>query len=614
MSPAQNRAQRESHIWDTYLQGPVSEFPTNGSTINDSFRDWAVNFVMADQGVSVDETLSATAVDSGGDKGIDGWLTIEPADGEHNLFVFQSKNTRPSYEDLIKTTDALEALYSPTSTIRGTTNAELIGRVVEFEDVLHDDDNVITVSVVLVTSRLASQATRDRAADLDGSTIQLGSRSVPLSVQVVDGQDFADRLIAAEDSPIAWTFTVPNRSYFDLKPEGSFRSVNVAVPAQELAALFNDHDIRLFRLNPRFTLGVRTVTNAKIVDTLTSPTRDHFFHLNNGVTVLCEAVAIESDATTSRFSLSDVQIVNGCQTTSSIYHARYVRGEDLTDVPVNVRIIESGLNQAIARQITVATNDQNPLRAEDSRSNEVINSRLAREFDSLPEPWFYEFKRGMWRFADAAGETARFKTGPFAVRRVALKDLTQAALAFIGKPDDASDRIRFVFEQRQRFREVFVDDVSAIQLLLPTLVYRRAHDKAKQEKEQNQVDYAPNLRFPMVAVVGQVLRWLHPVSEDETYFSTSVSRSLVETESNWVNMLLDTAFQRLKTYMDTHATPSTGVRSIVRRREWMDDVVAQATEMVGARIELERGMEATQGIQPSGGLIAGTPESFIQNR
>ena len=63
MSPAESRNDRERRIWEDYLAGPVSEFPTNGATDDDRFRDWAVNFVLSDHGMSVEETLDATTVD-----------------------------------------------------------------------------------------------------------------------------------------------------------------------------------------------------------------------------------------------------------------------------------------------------------------------------------------------------------------------------------------------------------------------------------------------------------------------------------------------------------------------------------------------------------------------
>jgi hypothetical protein len=96
----------------------------------------------------------------------------------------------------------------------------------------------------------------------------------------------------------------------------------------------------LFDWNVRDFQGDNTV-NREIKASLAPGATDDFWWLNNGVTILCSEAHIGGDR---RFTLSDVQIVNGMQTSHSLYSAISDRGgpgESDERRSILVRVIET---------------------------------------------------------------------------------------------------------------------------------------------------------------------------------------------------------------------------------------------------------------------------------
>lgn len=78
---------------------------------------------------------------------------------------------------------------------------------------------------------------------------------------------------------------------------------------------------QLFDENIREYLGSTGTVNKKIKSTLLNPDdRNNFFFYNNGITIIVEDMSAEYLKASKRcFDISDPQIVNGCQTVSTIF-------------------------------------------------------------------------------------------------------------------------------------------------------------------------------------------------------------------------------------------------------------------------------------------------------
>lgn len=108
----------------------------------------------------------------------------------------------------------------------------------------------------------------------------------------------------------------------------------------------------LFDSNVRDFMGLNRV-NEDIRDTLATPNSPDFWWLNNGVTILVNSASVTGKA----IQLEGVQIVNGLQTTESIFRHFRDGGGDCDGRAVLVKVIVS-TDAAIRDSIIRATNNQ----------------------------------------------------------------------------------------------------------------------------------------------------------------------------------------------------------------------------------------------------------------
>jgi hypothetical protein len=155
----------------------------------------------------------------------------------------------------------------------------------------------------------------------------------------------------AIDSGLVTTVLFESKTTLPEMPdiEQSFLGI---LPARELLKLVSDEDgeIRkaLFYDNVRDFQGDVDV-NADIRRTLESEDRERFCVLNNGVTVVARSLK----TTGNRFTLSNYQVVNGCQTS----HVLHLNRDHLEHVHVPFRLIVTQ-DDDVAKSITTATNQQ----------------------------------------------------------------------------------------------------------------------------------------------------------------------------------------------------------------------------------------------------------------
>lgn len=127
----------------------------------------------------------------------------------------------------------------------------------------------------------------------------------------------------------------------------------------------------LFMDNVRDYQGDTNI-NKGMLDTIENdPTS--FLLLNNGITVVCSDLV----SSNRKVTITNPQIVNGCQTSSVLYHAAQ-NGYSIDDVSVLVKIIATDKHQ-ITNSIVKGTNSQNPVFSE--------AFEITREFHKLLEEY-----------------------------------------------------------------------------------------------------------------------------------------------------------------------------------------------------------------------------------
>jgi len=191
-----------------------------------------------------------------------------------------------------------------------------------------------------------------------------------------------------------------------------YRSYLVVIPGGILADLYEKYGARLLEQNVRTFLQERGKVNQGIRDTIRN-NPEMFFAYNNGLTTTAEAVELTEDGR-HIVRLQNLQIVNGGQTTASLYNARKKFRTDLSRVFVQMKLTvidDPEKVDEIVPKISRYANTQNKVSEADFFSNHPYHIRIeeksrriwapAKEGEIHQTKWFYERARGQYMDAQA---------------------------------------------------------------------------------------------------------------------------------------------------------------------------------------------------------------------
>lgn len=204
----------------------------------------------------------------------------------------------------------------------------------------------------------------------------------------------------------------------------SYPSYLVVIPGDILASLYERYGARLLEQNVRSFLQARGKVNKGIRATiLTEPSM--FFAYNNGITATAQNVETQTNSSGLEIiRIRDLQIVNGGQTTASLFHTKRRDKASLAGVFVQMKlsVIDSDDSEIVVPRISEFANTQNRVNAADFFSNHPFHIRMeefsrriwapAQQGAQRETKWFYERARG--QYADAQSkltqaEKRRFK-------------------------------------------------------------------------------------------------------------------------------------------------------------------------------------------------------------
>lgn len=185
-----------------------------------------------------------------------------------------------------------------------------------------------------------------------------------------------------EDKQFEYTFNEVGKFEAEVnKEEGRTNSIIALIPITQFynfVTYGGDGQIndRLFESNIRDYKG-RSNVNKNIIETLKKPTGIDFWWLNNGITITVEDV--EESKSANKIKLINPQIVNGLQTSYSIYNFFSENSDKLEGEKrkVFVKILKVGQNNEEQElNIIVATNSQNEIRDKDIHANDVVQKNI----------------------------------------------------------------------------------------------------------------------------------------------------------------------------------------------------------------------------------------------
>lgn len=136
------------------------------------------------------------------------------------------------------------------------------------------------------------------------------------------------------------------------------------------------------------------IVNDGMRKTLDSPARARFVLMNNGVTIIAKSIR----QLNNRFTISDFQIVNGCQTSHVLFDQKDVV-DDSVFIPL--RLIETR-DEDVIEEIIHATNSQTDIKPEQFFAGRAFSKKLELYFESIPLPHrlYYERRDGQYDRGD----------------------------------------------------------------------------------------------------------------------------------------------------------------------------------------------------------------------
>lgn len=224
-----------------------------------------------------------------------------------------------------------------------------------------------------------------------------------------------------------------------------------ALPGEALRFLYEKYGPRILEANVRSFLGVSSKgVNKGIRDSLKS-NPDRFMAYNNGIVVVADAAKLDraADGSTGILWLQGMQIVNGGQTTASIYFAKKKNPEiDLSSVRVPAKIIvlrngQTGDEELISN-ISRYANSQNVVKQSDLSANKPFHRELEKLSMRTYCPdgvgrWFYERSAGSYKVmlekeATTAVQKKKLQMTIPPYRKLTKPDLAKFLLTWDQKP------------------------------------------------------------------------------------------------------------------------------------------------------------------------------------
>ena len=189
-----------------------------------------------------------------------------------------------------------------------------------------------------------------------------------------------------------------------------YTSYFTVFPGDVLFKIYERYDARLLEKNVRAFLQARGGVNKGIKTTILE-TPEMFLAYNNGISATAEEITInnENGNACTITGLSDFQIVNGGQTTASIFNACIKDRAPLEKIYVQAKItvLDDQMEmETVVPKISACANTQNKVQLADFSANDEFHQAMeglsrtvwapAKSGGQQQTKWFYERARGQY--------------------------------------------------------------------------------------------------------------------------------------------------------------------------------------------------------------------------
>lgn len=295
-------------------------------------------------------------------------------------------------------------------------------------------------------------------------TIEINDfEGIPVEAQIWD----LSRLFEVCTSPEVESIEINFKDYIDsgipcieanVGIDQKYRSYLGVVPGELLADIYDKYGAHLLEGNVRSFLSTKVAVNKKIRETIINEPQ-MFFAFNNGISVTAKNVQIENVGGRNYLvAARDFQIINGGQTTASLYNARRNNQADLTPVYVQMKLTEIDEDKVtideaddLIRAISRSSNSQNKVSDADFFASHPFHRQIEQISKVTYAPavhgaqyetiWFYERARGQYlqeqmRLTPAKKNAFLLKNPKNQV--IKKTDLAKVHNTWLGHPDTVS--------------------------------------------------------------------------------------------------------------------------------------------------------------------------------
>lgn len=403
--------------------------------------------------------------------------------------------------------------------------------------------------VILTNAQLSNRVANKKEVD--------DELSIPLRVDIWDVKRLYDlessqsKSEAIEIDLAEWGGAIPTLVATQSDDLTSYLCV---INGDTLANLYDEYGARLLEANVRSFLEFRGKINKGIRKTInTEP--ELFFSYNNGLTAT--ASDVEYDPSKQAITkISNLQIVNGGQTTASLLLTRKKDKASLKNVHVQLKlnVVSDSKSDDLISNISRFANSQNAIRDSDFFSNHPFHRRLeeiSRRVWAPPSDenikqtrWYYERARGSYLNAQSkltdAGKKA-FRSEHPKSQLIIKTDLAKVYLIFDKKPHDAIKGAQIAFRGfAQSIEKIWEKSPEQIndyffQELVAKFIIWEACKKAVYKQEE----FVGNTKATLTAYTIYVIKAL--IDKEKLEFNYSKIWTNQSINAHYHNQFLDTS-------------------------------------------------------------------------
>lgn len=264
-------------------------------------------------------------------------------------------------------------------------------------------ENLEKIRIFVITDMHMATKGWFAQSEYQGKTVQLHVMDIERIFNIIQENRPLDEIIVNFEDlsgtplPCVW---VPGNS-------GEYDYALTAIPGEALRFIYDKYGARILEANVRSFLSATGKINKGIRDSLRHEP-ERFMAYNNGVVLIASDIGITraADGSPGIHWLKGMQIVNGGQTTASLYFTKKKHPEtDLTKVRVPAKLIilrSLDDTEELVSNISRFANSQNKVNTSDLSSNHPFHTELEAIANRTYCPdrigrWYYERSAGSYK-------------------------------------------------------------------------------------------------------------------------------------------------------------------------------------------------------------------------